>query len=365
MKIFIIRGAFLNPFELQNFSSLKEKHDIQAVSSKFPISTKIDLPLIKLWSPTDLPIPFKFPTLNRLFVDAHKLIGLEKVIKGADIAHVAETYYGYTNQAILSKRRGLVKKIISTVWETIPHNNEGISGRKQFKKLARENIDHFIAVTSLARRALIKEGVHTDKITVIPVGVDLHKFKPKEQTKKKRDLNILCVSRLVPEKGVEDLLEAFLNISGNDKNVHLTFIGKGPSRQDLTGFKNVFVRKVPYSKMASEYSKADIFCLPSRATSTWEEQFGMALVEAMASGIPIVTTDTGAIREVCGDCALYAKPGDQESLKTNLEKLLYNEELRHKMAKISRQRAVLKYDRNKIVHQIVSLYEKVCRLKKA
>ena len=95
MKIFIVRGGFLNPFELQNYVSLKEKHDIKAISSKHPISDKIDLPLIKLWSPTDIPrIPFKFPILNRLFTDAHWLLGLEKVINKADIVHVAETYYG-------------------------------------------------------------------------------------------------------------------------------------------------------------------------------------------------------------------------------------------------------------------------------
>lgn len=363
-KIFIIRGAFLNPFELQNYSPLKEKFDITAISSKFPISNNIDLPLIKLWSPTDLPnFPFKFPTLNRLFIDAHQLYGLEKVIKGADIVHVAETYYGYTHQAVHAKRRGEIKKIISTVWENIPHNNEGIKGRKIYKKLARENIDHFIAVTELAKSALIKEGVRSEKISVIGVGVDIKKFKPKPRIKSKRDLNILCVARLVPEKGVLDLLESFLKIGTKDNNVHLTFIGDGPLKADLTGYKNIFVKKLPYSKIPAEFHKADIFCLPSRATKTWEEQYGMVLIEAMASGVPVVTTKSGSIPEVCGDCALYSKPGDQTSLKTNLEKLLYNENLRSKMARSSRQRAIENFDREKIARQIESLYQKVCRSK--
>ncbi len=361
MKIFIIRGAFLNPFELQNFSPLREKFDIKAISSKFPLSEKIELPLIKLWSPTDLPnFPFKFPILNRIYTDAHKLFGLEKVIRGADIVHVAETYYGYTHQAILAKRRGEVKKIISTVWETIPHNNEGIKGRKGFKNLARENIDHFIAVTNLAKQTLIKEGVKPEKISVIPVGVDLNKFKPQLTKKKKRDLNILCIARLVPEKGVMDLLEAFLKLSEKDKNVHLTFIGDGPLKSDLTGYKNVFVKKVPYNKIPYELNHADILCLPSKATRTWEEQFGMVLVEAMSSGLPIIATDTGAIPEVCEDCALYSKSNNPASLRANLEKLLYNEDLRHKMSKISRRRAVRYFDRDKIAVQIENLYKKIC-----
>ncbi len=365
MKIFIIRGAFLNPFELQNYSPLKEKFNIKAISSKFPLSDKIDLPLIKLWSPTDLPnFPFKYPILNRLFTDAHKLFGLENIIRGADIVHVAETYFNYTNQAVHAKRRGEVGKIFSTVWETIPHNNEGIPGRKEFKRLARENVDHFIAVTELAKRTLIKEGVRADKISVIPVGVDLKRFKPVIIKKKKRDLNILCIARLVPEKGVLDLLEAFLEISKKNKNVHLTFIGTGPFKSDLTGYKNIFVKQVPYAKIPSELNHADIFCLPSKSTKTWEEQFGMVLVEAMACGLPIVTTATGAIPEVCGDSAIYSDPGDPKSLRTNLEKLLYNENLRHKLAKDSRQRAVKNFDREKVSKQIESLYKKVCQSKK-
>jgi glycosyltransferase involved in cell wall biosynthesis len=360
MKTFIVRGAFLNPFELQNYSDLKEEFGLKAVSSKHPISEKIDLPLIKLWSPTDLPnFPYKFPILNRIFIDAHILLGLEKAIKNADLVHVAETYYGYTHQAIKSKRRGLIKKLISTVWEIIPHNNEGISGRKAYKKLARENIDHFIAVTELAKKCLIKEGIKEEKISVIGVGIDLDKFKVSSKPKKKRDLSILCVARLVPEKGVEDLLKAFLELKKNNKNIHLTFIGDGPLKGDLKGYKNVSVRQVPYIKMPAEYGKADIFCLPSRSTKTWAEQYGMCLVEAMACGLPIITTSTGAIPEVCGHVPLYARQENPTDLKANLEKLIYNEKLRQIMSRQSRERAEDLFDRQKITKQIRALYRKI------
>ncbi|KKT30846.1 MAG: hypothetical protein UW41_C0024G0012, partial [Candidatus Collierbacteria bacterium GW2011_GWC2_44_18] len=362
MKIFIVRGGFLNPFELQNYVPLKKKHDIQAVSSKYPISDKIDLPLIKLWSPTDIPnIPFKYPILNRLFTDAHQLFGLEKIIKGADIVHVAETYYGYTHQAIMAKRRGLVKKVVSTVWEIIPHNNEGIRGRKKFKKLARESIDHFIAVTDLAKSALIKEGVLPKKISVIRVGLDLTKFKPSLVKSTKRDLHLLCVARLVPEKGVEDLLSAFIELSKNIKNVHLTFVGDGPLKADLSGYKNVHVKQVSYGKMANEYRRADIFCLPSRRTRTWEEQYGMVLIEAMACGLPIVTTATGAIQEVCEHAVLYAKPSDPHSLKINLEKLLGDQKLREKLGHLARQRALQNFNQLQVAKKINVVYQNLLR----
>lgn len=360
MKIFIVRGGFLNPFELQNYVPLKEKYDITAVSSKYPISDKIDLPLIKLWSPTDLPnFPFKFPILNRIFTDAHKLFGLERVIEGADIVHVAETYYGYTHQAVVAKRRGLIKKIVSTVWEIIPHNNEGIRGRKEYKKLAGENIDHFIAVTEMAKAALVKEGISEAKITVIPIGIDLQKFKPGKK-EKVRSINILCVARLVPEKGIEDLVEAFLKIREKNNNVHLTLVGSGHLKQDYSNYRHLHIKSVPYSKIQNEYREANIFCLPSKATKTWQEQYGMALVEAMACGLPIVTTATGAIPEVCGDVALYSQ-STVPSLQTNLEMLINDPELRYNLAEKSRARAEANFDRLKISEKINAVYQSLVK----
>ena len=363
MKISIVRGAFLNPFELQNYSPLKDKYDITAISSKHPISSAIDLPLVKLWSPTDLPnFPFKYPILNRIFVDAQKLGNLEKIIKGSDIVHVAETYFGYTYQAIMAKRRGLVRRVISTVWEIIPFNNEGIKGRKKYKKLAYENVDRFIAVTEKAKEVLIKEGVKPEKISVVNMGIDLKKFHPHPFKKQTKDINILCVARLVPEKGITDLLEVFLLLKEKNPNIKLTFIGSGPLKKELIGYKNIFVKSLPYQKINKEYQRADIFCLPSCKTKTWEEQYGLSLIEAMASGLPIVTTDTGAIPEVCGSCAIYSRQGNIIALKKNLEYLIYNQDIRKSMGKASRALAEKEYDRIKTARRIGEIYRSIACL---
>jgi len=363
MKISIVRGAFLNPFELQNYSPLTSEFDLLAISSKHPISDKVNMPLKKLWSPTDLPsFPFKYPILNRLFTDAHQLFGLEKEIQDSDIVHVAETYYGYTHQAVMAKRRGLVKKIISTVWETIPHNNESIRGRRQYKQYGYENIDKFLAVTNKAKDALIKEGVSAQKIEVVKLGIDINKFKPKHAAKRKRSINILCVARLVPEKGITDLVDAFVDIYKKDNRVRLTLVGDGPLKRDLKGYKNITVKKVPYGIIHNEYQKADIFCLPSLKTKTWEEQYGMSLIEAMASGLPVVTTKTGGIPEVCGSSALYFRPGDIITLKKNLEYLIYNKDIRNSMGRASRVLAEKEYDNHKVAKRIGEIYKSLaCR----
>ncbi len=357
----IIRGAFLNPFELQNYYPLREKFNIEVISSKNPISDKINLPLKKLRSPTDLPdFPFKYPFLNRIFGDAHQLYGLHKAISGADIAHVAETYFGYVRQAIRAKRRGLVKKVITTIWETIPFNNQSLSGRRKNKFYAKENIDHFIAVTQRAKNALQEEGVNEEKISVIPMGVDLERFTPHPSKKNKRDINILCVARLVPEKGITDLIDAFWELKNTCKNLNLTIIGSGPLKKEISGFKNIYVKNVPYNKIHLEYANADIFCLPSRSTSTWEEQYGMCLIEAMASGVPIVATKTGAIPEVCGEIALLVKQQTPHALYNAIHKLIYNKQQRQKMGAEGRQFAEENYNPKKIAKQIAAVYQKVC-----
>lgn len=356
MKISIIRGGFLNPFELQNYYSIAKKNQLKCISSKFPISDHINLPLVKLWSPTDLPLSYKYQILNRVLLDAHYLFGLEKVIKESDIVHVAETYYHYALQAIQAKKKGLVKKIISTVWETIPFNNETLSGRKMIKQIARKEIDHFIAVTEIAKKALIKEGIEPNKITIIPMGVDVFRFKP-TKTKRKSVSHILYIGRLVKEKGVEELLESFKEIKKEFKNMRLTIIGNGPLKNKCQK-AGAILKAVPYSKIHREYQKADLFILPSQPTKTWEEQFGMVLVEALSCGLPIITSDTPVLNEVCRNSALYIQPGNVDNLTAQIKKIITDNNLRKKLQTAARRLAYHHYDSRKIAGQILKVYEK-------
>ncbi len=358
-KVAIVRGEFLNPFELQNYYPLKNKYDLRAVSSMRPISEDMEIPLTKTHALTDLPnFPFKYQILNRLFVDAHYLFGLEQILRGFDIAHVAETYYHYTRQAIRAKEKGIVKKVVSTVWEIIPGNNEGIWGRKRFKRIAREGVDHFIAVTELAKKALLEEGVDGEKITVIPMGVDLKRFHPAKNYHLGGG-RILCVARLVPEKGIGELVTAFGRLRQKYPNLTLTLVGEGPLKNKYSKVPGIIFKSVPYQKIQKVYQEADIFCLPSKTIKYWQEQFGMALVEAMACGLPILTTKTGAIGEVCGEAAIYVKPGDADDLQMKLEGLIADSSVRIKLAKKARSRAEEKYDHKKIAAKIDFIYQTV------
>ena len=131
----IVRGKFLNRYELQSFEPLTKHFRLTAFGSLAPLHERFMFPVVKLPSPMDLPdFPYKMPVLNRLWTDAHYLYGLEGKLRGYDIVHTAETYFRYTQQCLEAKKRGWVRRVVATVWETIANNNEGIRGRKEYKE---------------------------------------------------------------------------------------------------------------------------------------------------------------------------------------------------------------------------------------
>ncbi len=351
--ILILRGAYANQFELQNYAPIVKELDIHVVTSQHPL-TDITLPTIPLWSPADLPnFPYKRQLLNRLISGEHWLFGLKNIITKGDVVHTAETYSPYTHQAVELRKRGIIKKLICTCWETIPHNNEKFARLKQWKQEAYKYVDLFHVPTQRAKQALITEGVHARKIKVIPYGVDLKRFKPSnlqgQALKVKRPL-ILTVARLEKEKGIEDLEKVARKLPQADFLV----IGKG--RYQFKG-KNIETRAVPYDQIHTVYQRADLFFLPSRKTRTWEEQYGMALVEAMACGLPIVTTSCGAIPEVIGEAGIIVRERDVAGMTAALRHLLADTAARAQLAKLARARAQERYDASQAAHKLAQLYK--------
>ena len=112
-KIAIVRGKFLNQYEMQFYNPLVKQYNLLGVGSLTCFHDRFDFPVTKLPSPVDIgEFPYKMSVLNRVFTDAHYLFGLENILKGYDIAHAAETYYHYTIQCLEAKRKGYIKKVL-------------------------------------------------------------------------------------------------------------------------------------------------------------------------------------------------------------------------------------------------------------
>ncbi|MEK7543784.1 MAG: glycosyltransferase family 4 protein [Patescibacteria group bacterium] len=352
--IAIVRGKFLNKYEMQMYEPLVDRYDITAFGSLTSYHDTYAFPVIKLPSPVDLPdFSYKMPILNRLFIDAHYLWGLEEKLKGFDIVHTAETYFHYTQQCLNVKRAGKVKKVIATVLENIPFNNEGIWGRNGFKARSRRELDHIVALTHKTKDALITEGVDPTKMSVIPHFIDTKRFVPAPPRKTVQ--TILFCGRLEEYKGVFDFVEMARRLPSS---LRFVMVGAG-SQRDTLKRQGIEVRSVPYHDMPAIYQEADVFVAPSKSTKTWEEQYCTVLLEAQAAGLPIVTTNTGGIPENVGDAGILVPPGDVDAMTRAVRRFISDPALRIAYGKKARMRAVRVHDITIGAEKLNLLYQKL------
>ena len=146
--------------------------------------------------------------------------------------------------------------------------------------------------------------------------------------------------RLVESKGLFDLLGAARTLQAP---VELLLIGDGELRarlegQPIPGSKVRVIRGLAHDQMASAYAQLDVLVLPSRTTSTWKEQFGRVIVEALWCGVPVIGSDSGEIPWLIGltEGGLVFGEGDREMLAEQLRTLRESPALRHSLAKAGR-----------------------------
>ena len=380
----ILRGSSLNPYEGQYFKKLPH-YGFQPIGI-----TTFDNP----YGPDEIPFPVrvghsyktlgggKLQLLQRLAKKATKynfesynfrIYNLKGLTKDLDIIHSADIEFPYTYQAAKTRIPTVV-----TEWENIPFNFEELP-YSRIKKYNREHVAHFIAITEKAKEALVTEGVSSERITVIPAGIDCEIFKPAarniEVLKKiglsKETTKILFVGRFVPEKGIFDLLNAFSMLLEKDKNVELLIVGSGTTEMTSQIKARIASLKIEhhvnllgsikYADMPQIHNLADIFCLPSVETKTWAEQFGYSVVEAMACGKPAVSTWTRSIPEIVKhrETGILVQPSNPESLESALEELALNKSIREEFGANGRKWVLERFEADKVAGQIAGIYRKL------
>jgi len=220
--------------------------------------------------------------------------------------------------------------------------------------------DHIVAVSRAAAdfMSLLVDYV---PISVIPNGVDCELFMPRAR-EHRTGKRILYVSRLVNRKGPHVLIRAFKNVLAEIPDAELVIVGEGylkpvleMMRYDLGLGESVkFLGDIGSGALAQTYSSSDVFVLPSLHA----ESFGMVLLEAMASEVPVIASRTGGVPEVVTDNkeGILVKPGDEEELSEALMRLLTNEGERLEMGKAGRKKAVSEYDWKVVGGKIEDLY---------
>jgi glycosyltransferase involved in cell wall biosynthesis len=372
MRIALVRGPNLNPWELANFDFGEEVCAIASKRGAFDVRG-VNAEVRRLACASDalrrLP-PLLQAGVLRFTGTLDYLFGLERELAGFDIAHVAELVNPYSLQAIRARDRGACKRVVATAWENIalpPAENALV--RRRVRAVA-AGVDACVAVTEDARLHLRMSGVPEERIEVIPMGIDLGHFKPVDDRPADGPLRVLSVARLVAEKGVEDLVVAIALLAERGVEAQLTLVGTGPLRQRLEWMANELgvadrvklAGPLPYDQMPVEHGQSDVFVLASAPRTTWKEQFGFAVVEAMASGLPVLAGRSGSLAEVVGDPWALVTPQDPVALADRLADLAADPELRRRKGKENRERAEERYDRTLAARRLRELYDRVLEL---
>ena len=242
--------------------------------------------------------------------------------------------------------------------------------KKTLEKRAARHITHFIAISRHVRDVLVgKLNIPSSKVEVVYLPVDHTIFRPLDdnivqKVKAKYRIEsryILHVSAFSKRKNPEILIKTFYIIKEKMKDLILVIVGSGWSNKHAQELINKFNLQdcvkvlgwVPTEDLIALYNGAELLLFPSL-----HENFGFPLVEAMACGCPVVTSNAYAIPEVVGDAAILCDPRDYECFTESILNLLQNSGLREEMAERGLRRA-RRFDWNDHIDKVLSVYKKV------
>ena len=219
-----------------------------------------------------------------------------------------------------------------------------------------------VAVTEVTLKGVVRHGARAFHI---PHAVDTQMFTKPPGSPNTATTNILFVGSLTERKGVPLLLNVIREMRW-PKDVQFWFVGDGPYRQQVALMEKgypvkYFGRITDSKKLASVYQRADIFVLPSIDFSHGNdiENFGIVLIEAMASGLPIVTTDCVGPKEIVdnGKNGFVIEQNNKQQLGGKIIELMRNPDIRAKMGANGRKKAEEVYDVEVLANKWIGILE--------
>lgn len=251
------------------------------------------------------------------------------------------------------------------------HPTHGYSiGFEIFKPIlskAFENIDGRIAVSKSALRSIKR---HFDgEFRIIPNGVDIYRFGPQVppvgNLRAPHEKVILFVGRIEPRKGLSTLIKAFEIVLKKIPYAKLVIVGDTPLkriyqyRAKKLGDRVVFLGKVPTRMIPSVYRSADVFVAPASG----KESFGIVLIEAMASKIPVIASDIEGYREVVidGHNGLLFSANDCQNLAETIGRVLRDRKLAQRLGENGHKYVEKNFSWDVISEQIEDFYLEVLK----
>ncbi|HWH09211.1 MAG TPA: glycosyltransferase family 4 protein [Candidatus Thermoplasmatota archaeon] len=233
------------------------------------------------------------------------------VPRDAEVVHVPATYAFVSDLVPLLERRptvldyhfdvhGTSAAMRAAAWT---HRHTLGRGMTRATRIVAKSLDY-------ARHSRVLRGLPPERLDWVPNGVDVEEF----DADAARGDDVVCVGRLVPYKGVDVLVRAAPRIH-RETGARVVVVGDGPERARLEalakGLPVELTGRLPRAEVRRRLATARVAVLPSVNS---QEAFGIALLEAMASGAPVVASDLPGVREVAALGGLLAPPGDADAL---------------------------------------------------
>lgn len=207
---------------------------------------------------------------------------------------------------------------------------------------------HCVGWSSWAASSIVDDyGVDTSRVSVIPPGVDLGRWQHTKRTPDEH-LRIIFVGGEFERKGGSILLEAFAQLSADWELIVVTN-SKVPSADRVTVVNDLTPND---PRLVDLYQSSDVFVLPSLA-----ETFGIAAVEASAAGLPLVTTSIGGLPDILipNETGLSVRAGDVRGLVQALQRLATDVDLRLRLGRTARKRAVDNFDATRNAERLMAI----------
>ena len=213
---------------------------------------------------------------------------------------------------------------------------------------------------------ILRQRGYEKSIAIIPqLGVDEQQFYPQPQPKLAAELSLNStdfvvgfVGRFVPEKGLETLAAALRSI---DCPWRLLLIGRGELLSELReqlGDRLICVESVPHAEVPQYLNLMSVLVLPSETTSSWKEQFGHVLIEAMACQVPVIGSNSGEIPNVVGDAGLIFTEGNVVELRDRLLEIMQPDRA-NSIAKLGFDRVQKRYTNSVLAQQQFAFYQQL------
>jgi glycosyltransferase involved in cell wall biosynthesis len=345
MRVLLLRGHNAAPWNLRMWEQLPDRFEVSVLLTSRNAYDLGDLGMERMGARSlrNL-LPRGRLGDFAMGLTGDRYLAADEAFAAADIVHSEELNYWHSGDAA-RRKKGNRFRLVLTVWETLPLLS---AFRNRWARVYRQRTlsqtDLFLPTTERARSALLLEGVPAELIEVSYPGVDVKRFSAAGRlAKPPGEHEILSPGRLVWEKGHQDVIRALAALrsglvgSSSIRAPRLVIVGSGPEEARLREHASelgvgdrVEFRSVPYDEMPDLYARASCMVLASTSAAGcnrylgdlprcfWEEQFGMVLAEAIAAGLPIVASASGAIPEVAGATATYFAPGDWLALAQRL-----------------------------------------------